>query len=405
MTTSVVRYERAPMYPKQEEALFTEARYGIVEASTKSGKTVGCLVWLHEQAALHGRANRNFWWVAPTYSVTKIAYRRLKTFLPEGSFVANETELTLRLKNDAIIWFKSAEKPDNLYGEDVYAAVIDEATRVKEEAWHAVRSTLTATGGPVRIIGNVKGRRNWAYKLARRAEAGVSGYHYARLTVWDAVEAGIFDEAEAEDARAVLPPDVYRELYLAEASDDSEAFFQIENVGIVEGFPDTARVCRAWDYAASQPRPGSDPDYTVGAKVAHDGTRTFVLDIERGRWSPDRVLDLTAATAARDGQRCDILVEEEFGAAGKILIAQLQQRLSGFNVRPASVSGGKMARAYHFAAALNAGRVMLLEADWNSELLLELEDFPEGGHDDQVDALAHAYNHLAPDVTPRLRWI
>ena len=29
------------------------------------------------------------------------------------------------------------------------------------EAWHALRSTLTATQGPVRIIGNVSGRRNW----------------------------------------------------------------------------------------------------------------------------------------------------------------------------------------------------------------------------------------------------
>jgi hypothetical protein len=78
-----------------------------------------------------------------------------------------------------MVAFKSAEKPDNLYGDDVYAVVIDEASRVRQESWHAVRSTLTATRGPVRIIGNIKGRKNWFYDLARKAEAGEEGMHYA----------------------------------------------------------------------------------------------------------------------------------------------------------------------------------------------------------------------------------
>ena len=38
--------------------------------------------------------------------------------------------------------------------------MIDEASRMKEDAWTAIQSTLTATRGPVRIIGNVKGEKN-----------------------------------------------------------------------------------------------------------------------------------------------------------------------------------------------------------------------------------------------------
>src|SRR5207302_1736063 len=129
-------------------------------------------------------------------------------------------QLRITLANGAVLWFKSAEKPDNLYGEDVYAAVVDEASRVREEAWHAVRSTLTATRGPIRIIGNVKGRKNWAYRMARRAESGEPGMHYARITAADAVQAGVLDAAEIEDARATLPESVFRELYEAEPSDD-----------------------------------------------------------------------------------------------------------------------------------------------------------------------------------------
>jgi len=177
------------------------------------------MVWLVEKA-MQGKRGQNFWWVAPIYPQAKVVFRRMKAALPREVYHANETELTLTLLNDAVIWFKGAEKPDSLYGEDVYAAVIDEASRVKEDSWHAVRSTLSATRGPVRIIGNVKGRRNWAYMMARKAEAGEPGMSYARITANDAIKAGLLSKAEIDDARKVLPEAVFRELYMAEPSDD-----------------------------------------------------------------------------------------------------------------------------------------------------------------------------------------
>ena len=135
---------------------------------------MACISWLLEQA-MHGRPGQAYWWLSPVYPQAKIAYRRLKRGIPQSLYTSNESEMTVTLLNGAVISFRSAEKPDNLYGEDVYAAVLDEATRMREEAWHAIRSTLTATRGPIRIIGNVKGRRNWAYQLARRAEGGEVG--------------------------------------------------------------------------------------------------------------------------------------------------------------------------------------------------------------------------------------
>src|SRR5437016_10773884 len=143
-------YTRPWMADYQTAAVFNPARYAVVAASTKSGKTVACLVWLLEQA-MRGRGGQNFWWIAPVYRQAEIAYGRMKLGLPRGLFEANETQLRITLANGTLLWFKSAEKPDNLYGQDVYAAVVDEATRVREEAWHAVRTTLTATRGPVRI--------------------------------------------------------------------------------------------------------------------------------------------------------------------------------------------------------------------------------------------------------------
>lgn len=223
MTTATVSrelvYRRPPLYAKQRDAIFDPARYAVVEASTKAGKTYGCIVWLAE-AAMRCKRNQNVWWVAPTFVQAKIAYRRLRDGLPAHFRTKNDSDLTLTLPNGAVIWFKTAEHPDALYGEDVYAAVIDEATRCREEAWHAVRSTLTATRGHVRIIGNVKGRKNWAYRLARKAESGEPDMAYHRITWRDAVEAGVLDVAEIEDARRQLPAAVFQELYEAEPSDD-----------------------------------------------------------------------------------------------------------------------------------------------------------------------------------------
>lgn len=210
-------YQRPPEienYKKQVEFIDAPERYTIIEATTKAGKTTGCIVWLFEQA-LKGDARHNYWWVAPVYSQARIAFKRLCRFIdPNETFESNKTEMSIRLGCGSTIYFKSADKPDTLYGEDVTAVVLDEATRMKEDAWFAVRSTITKTEGRVKIISNVKGTGNWVYKLARLAEARqLQGWRYFKLTADDAVEAGILNLAEIEDARRTLPTGVFLELY------------------------------------------------------------------------------------------------------------------------------------------------------------------------------------------------
>lgn len=188
------------------------------------------MVWIVEKALL-GLPGQNFWWVAPGYNQSEIAFRRIKQGLTRGAFTATESpNPKITLINGAVIWFKSGDNADNLYGEDVFGAVIDEASRVKEDCWFAIRSTLTATNGPVRIIGNVKGRKNWFYNLARKAEAGSPYMHYAKITAMDAVSAGVTKAEEVEEARDVLPDNIFKELYYAEPGDDSGNPFGIKYI-------------------------------------------------------------------------------------------------------------------------------------------------------------------------------
>ena len=232
-----IQIQGPTLYPKQHAAIFDPARFSVVEASTKAGKTLGCLIWQIDQCFSHVGEH---WWIAPIYAQARIAYKRAKELLPSNIYRANDSRQELTLVNGTVWAFKGADNADSLYGEDVYSAVIDEASRCKEDTWEAIRSTLTATRGPCRVIGNVKGKKNWFYKLARRAQSGALNYGWHKLTAWDAVNGGVLAHEEIEQARADLAhkPGAFNQLYLAVAVDDGSNPFghkAIERLVLAEG--------------------------------------------------------------------------------------------------------------------------------------------------------------------------
>lgn len=215
-----ITYTRPFVTDYQRAILDSHARYTITAAATKVGKTASHIIWLFEQA-LRLKENQSVWWVAPVYQQAEIAFNRMRSQVTDkGFFKVNESKLRLTTPMGGIIQFKSAEKPDNLYGDDVYAAVFDEFTRAREEAWFALRSTLTKTQGKCKLIGNVKGKKNWGYKMAERARMGEPDYEFHKITAYDGVNAGILAFEEVEQAKRDLPPHIFSELYLAEPTED-----------------------------------------------------------------------------------------------------------------------------------------------------------------------------------------
>lgn len=246
-----------------------------------------------------GQAGHNYWWIAPVRDVAKIAFERMKLYIRKAGltehFITNEQEQSILYPHGVKLWFKGAEKPDHLYGEDVYGAVVDEATRVREASWHALRSTLTSTRGQVKIIGNVKGKRNWAYKLARKAEITYreeptnSRYAYFKLTAWDAVDGGILDADEVRDAKEVLPESVYKELYLAEPADDGSNPFGLEAIRkcVMQRLATTPTIINGVDL-------GKRTDYTWRIGLDRSGRMTASDRWRRISWpqTKDRLAEL-----------------------------------------------------------------------------------------------------------------
>lgn len=227
-----LQIKRPNLTSYQKNFLYNDSRFTITEASTKVGKTFSHIWWIFERAhADWNKPNYNHWWVAPVYSQAKIAFNRLRAKVGQsGVYKINESNLIITCPNGVHIHFKSADKPDNLFGEDVYSIVFDEAPRAKVDAFYALRSTITATGGMMKLIGNFGGVANWMHQLKQKALTDKE-YAYFKITAWDAVNEGILEEEEILQAQRDLPPKVFKQLYLAEEqeSDDQLCTFDAIN--------------------------------------------------------------------------------------------------------------------------------------------------------------------------------
>ena len=164
---------------------------------------------------------------------------------------------------------------------------------------------------------------------------------------------------------------------------------------IVPEQPTGLRLVRYWDLASTKKTADNDPDWTAGAKLGHDGNGTYyVADVRREQEDPGAVEALVRQTAEIDGPGVAIWMEQEPGSSGKNTIATYARLLAGYNFRGVRSTGSKVERANPFSAQAKAENVKLVQGPWIGEYLDELCAFPEGGHDDQVDASSGAFGRL-----------
>ena len=151
---------------------------------------------------------------------------------------------------------------------------------------------------------------------------------------------------------------------------------------------------RIWDFGGGK---GKEHDFTVGTLLAVDHMTNFcyILDIWRGKGSPDTIEMMVKTKAIADGPNTSIIIEQEPGASGKQLISHYAKNvLPDYKVIASAATHSKVVRAQPFLAACEAGKVKILDKRFRKDFLDEFEDFPDGQHDDQVDTCAIGYNQL-----------
>jgi predicted phage terminase large subunit-like protein len=167
----------------------------------------------------------------------------------------------------------------------------------------------------------------------------------------------------------------------------------------------SGRRIRAWDLAATEQIGTRDPDYTAGALLCMAQGNTFVPertlvieDMVRDRGGPGKIERLIVETAQRDGKDVTIFLPKDPAQAGVWQVSYLTRQLHGYNVVIERPSGNKATRAMPVASQMEAGNVAMVQGAWNRAFKDELEVFPAGAHDDQVDAVSGGYAVLlGPD--------
>lgn len=199
--------------PRQHEIFTDGARFRVVVAGRRSGKThLDCVELVTAAADTTGS---RCWYVAPTYRMAReIAWATLKNLVPSGIIDGspNETYLRIDLINGSEIALKGADHPDRLRGPGLDLLILDEFAWIDKKAWQEVLRPALADRGGRALFTTTPCGFNWAYDTYMRGVTGEEGWRSWQFTTADA---GIVPKEEIGAARRELDPRIFRQEYEA----------------------------------------------------------------------------------------------------------------------------------------------------------------------------------------------
>lgn len=205
--------------------------------------------------------------------------------------------------------------------------------------------------------------------------------------------------AEYNKKRVAMGERQFQAIYQQKPLDLTSDFFHTDRLIFENKFDDypIAR-CRSWDIASSDDSLGDQRDYTAGVRMLKTpGDQYWIFDFEHGQYGND-VKHIIQDTAKRDSPQYTILLEPgTSGGAAGLLYEEYKNALTGYNTVQSLPKGTKADRATPFSNAVYDGKVhVCINNNEQRELFLsQLKSFPNGKHDDLVDACAYGYLWLS----------
>lgn len=361
----------------QRAILDSPARITITEACTKSGKSLSHSWWNFRAA--HGpiREGAECLWVAPSHGQAKMIFEEVsRVVAPTGAYNINRSEQTITTPNSGILRYLTGEKPDLLYGRsNVQQIVVDEYTRCRPEVFDVCLSILTATGGPLKLIGNYIGNANWGHILKERM-AGDPQFECFTITADDAVKAGIMKQERVDLARKTLHPAVFAALYMCEGSAHPLQMMHADAINdLWTNQGDGGAKCMVVDVA------GEGQDRTVVS--VWEGLRLVHLYVEAKSSGPDLVAIIDAMAKDEHIGRSRIVVDSD-GLGGMGVADYLKGCVRFHGGAKAVVQDGDKgpnfgnlrSQCYYLLAELVNGRHIGIDPDlshYRVDLTMELE--------------------------------
>ena len=361
-----------------------------------SGKTfIGGLTTLVEaQEGAHILA------IGPTYRhLEQIMIASIVDVLTKAGhpFTYNKSDMVLHYGKGQIIG-RTAENVEFIRGLHVDSAWIDEAALCKDELFDIVLGRIR------------RGEKNKLFLTT--TPRGKNGYVYEKFHEPGADYRLIVSRTEDNP---FLPTsyiqslkDNYSEIFAAqelhaEFIDFDNGILKRDWFDVVDSTPAITQSVRYWDLAASTKQTA---DYTVGCKLGTDDKDFFILDVKRVKTTPHHVKQHIFETAQIDGTQTVIGIEQNAFQIAIVEDLQRDANFSQFTIKGITTVKDKVSRCQPWAARLEAGIVKLRRGHWTNEFINEACQFPNGKHDDQVDAMSGAWQMLAvPPCTPSIRWV
>ena len=291
------------------ELIKSPAKHVTVVAPRQTGKS-----FLAMQTVLYWAINNpgaEIFWVSPVYAQAKKPFEQIYDAVQPSGLIksANRSDVTITFQNRSKIYFKSAERPDNLRGFTGTHMVVDEAAYMNDEVWKAVlRPIMLVKGVKILFISTPKGS-NWFkehYDLGQSTDAEHSDYVSCRMHYSDNP---FVDPKEIELARQTLPAQIFAAEYEGSFEDSGRNVFNTSMVTTTDKWPrPSGRVYCGIDW-------GRANDYTVATFMDASGN---VVDVYRENltdWSimvqqiVERVRKWNASVLCEQNSIGDVLYE------------------------------------------------------------------------------------------------
>jgi predicted phage terminase large subunit-like protein len=399
--------------PKQAEFLLTEAKESMYGGAAGGGKSDALLMAALQYVQVPGYSAILFRRTYVDLALPGALMDRAHEWLGGTDAKWSELKKTWTFPSGATLSFgyMQTEKDKLKYQGSEYQFIgFDELTQFTESQYRYLFSRARRLKGakvPIRVMSatNPGGPGHEWVKQRMIIEGPSKGRVFIPAKLEDNP---YLDREEYEAALAELDPVTRAQLRNGDWDVQPDGNkFKRHWFTIVDDYPRDARMVRYWDLAATEPKPGQDPDWTAGALMCEKDGCYWIIDVRRIRTTPRGVEQFILNTAEEDGKHVEIYMEQEPGSSGVNTIDHYRRRvLKGFTFYGDKVTGSKELRANPLSAAAEAGNVFLVRGRWISDFLDEIVAFPnEGAHDDQVDAVSGAFDKLSSVRRPRVRSI
>jgi predicted phage terminase large subunit-like protein len=189
------------------------------------------------------------------------------------------------------------------------------------------------------------------------------------------------------------------------------SYFPQTMANVIPAIPTDVKMwVRRWDLAATEPSEASpSPSATASVLMGRRSNgRIVIADGISIRRNASVVRDILVNTASQDKSKyrvVTIVIPQDPGQAGKDQSASLISFLAGYKVKSVRETGPKTTRAEPLSAQWQAGNVDLVDGPWINDYLKEMAVFPEGDHDDYIDASSGAFLELVSGASAYERFL